>query len=109
MESGLWIFRALCIGFTAYMAHKRGRNPWIWGALAYILLFATPFILAYVARREKRSLQQYLAQYPDARSKRGMSCAYCQSNSIRLWHQRGILFMRAKHLCNHCGSYLYDS
>lgn len=104
-----WTIEVLSVLFTGYLAHRRGRNPWLWGALAVVLTLLTPTVLAFVTRERPRTLENYLAQYPHCRTRRGISCAHCNSGSIRLWHQRGVLFNRAKHLCNHCGSYLYDS
>ncbi|KAI3611790.1 hypothetical protein D8I24_0048 (plasmid) [Cupriavidus necator H850] len=66
MDYEFWCFRALCMGLTAYLAHKRGKNPWLWGAMAYPLFLFAPLVLLYVTRQKARSLQQYLAQYPIA-------------------------------------------
>ncbi len=109
MDYGFWCFRALCMGFTAYLAHKRGKNPWLWGAMAYPLFLFAPLVLLFVTRQKARSLQQYLAQYPECRTGRGMACAFCNSGSIRLWRRGGLLSNRDQHFCNHCSSYLYDS
>lgn len=109
MDYGFWMFQGLCILYTAYLAHRRGRNPWLWGALAYVLTLATPFVLLFVTRQKRVSLKQYLAQYPHCRTNRGIACAHCNSGSIRMWRNSGLLSNRDQHLCNHCGSYLYDS
>jgi len=60
------------MGFTAYLAHKRGENPWLWGALAYVLTVATPLVLLFVTRRKRVTLNQYLERYPRCRMKRGI-------------------------------------
>jgi hypothetical protein len=109
MNYGVWVFQGVCILITAYLAHRRGKNPLLWGALAYVLTVATPLLLLFVTRRRRVMLDQYLGQYPHCRIARGIACAHCNSSSIRLWRNAGLLSDRDQHFCNHCGSYLYDS
>ncbi|CAG9165704.1 hypothetical protein LMG23994_00788 [Cupriavidus pinatubonensis] len=109
MNYGVWAFQGACILITAYLAHRRGKNPLLWGALAYVLTVATPFVLLFVTRQKRVTLKQYLERFPHCRMNRGIACAYCNSSSIRLWRYGGLLSNRDQHLCNHCGSYLYDS
>ncbi|TPQ30674.1 hypothetical protein C2U69_30900 [Cupriavidus pinatubonensis] len=49
------------------------------------------------------------ARQERCRTKCGIACAYCNLSSIRLWRYDGLLSNRDQHLCNHCGSNLYDS
>lgn len=109
MTYGGLAFQGACIPVTAYLAHKRGKNPLLWGALAYVLAVAKPFVLLFVTRRKRVTLPQYLDRYPHCRMKLGIACVYCSSSSIRLWRNAGLMSNLDQHLCNHCGCYLYDS
>lgn len=59
--------------------------------------------------RETPTLQEYLKQYPNCHTDRGIKCAACNSTSIKNWGLRGAADSRRFFICNHCNSRLYRS
>ena len=109
MEIQYFVPNVIAAGACAWYAKVHGRNPWIWGLAGLLCHVFACAALLFVCRRRKRTLQQYLAQYPQCATGKGISCAVCGSKSIRLWVRGGLIGHETKHLCNHCGTHLYSS
>ena len=43
----------LFIGLSAYVAHRKGRNPWLWGALAAVTWFIALVIVSLLGTRRE--------------------------------------------------------
>ncbi|TCG04729.1 hypothetical protein BZM27_38825 [Paraburkholderia steynii] len=65
-------------------------------------------ILLFV-RRRWNSLTEYLVLHPKCDTGQGFSCAFCGSRSIRSVGLRSATDGRRLHICNHCGSGLYET
>lgn len=54
-------------------------------------------------------LQRYLSQHPRCRTRRGVQCFHCGSDSARNWGLKSRGDSRRLHICNGCSATLYRS
>lgn len=93
-----------------FLAKWKNRTPLPWAVAAFCSAFfpIVPIVLL-VIRRKARTLNEYLNLYPNTKTARGLSCAFCGSTSIRAVGIRGPMDANKLHSCNHCGAQLYET
>ncbi|MGV8400904.1 hypothetical protein ACV33W_16940 [Pseudomonas aeruginosa] len=83
------------------------------GVLAVIFLYIR-YRIRLGQEEERRlkaipTLKQYLEQYPECKTARGIKCYRCDAGSIRNWGHENGQDPRRRFVCNHCGTTLYRS
>ncbi len=102
--------RRLAIGWqNERLAKRKRRNAVMWAILSLAFPIFAPLALLIFVRHKWRTLDEYLALYPNCRTGQGFSCAFCGSRSIRAVGVNGPTDGNKLHMCNHCGAGLYET
>ncbi len=65
--------------------------------------------IEYAWNNDYYTLDQYLQEFPDCKTSRGIKCAKCGASSIKNWGIANVHDSRRLFICNHCGIVLYRS